>query len=91
MIPSNAREAAVDTTLPYGGGSDGNSPLFVKKGTLLIYNVYAMHRNQSLFGKDVEEFVPERWDGLRPGWGYLPFHGGPRVCIGRKFAISQGC
>lgn len=84
VIPTNAREASKDTILPYGGGKDGNSPLLVKKGNLVMYNIYAMHRDTAVFGPDTEEFVPERWNKLRPGWGYLPFNGGPRICIGRK-------
>ncbi|KAL7932506.1 cytochrome P450 [Trichoderma chlorosporum] len=89
VIPTNAREASKDTVLPYGGGKDGNSPLFIKKGNLVMYNIYAMHRDAQVFGPDPEEFVPERWDGLRPGWGYLPFNGGPRICIGQKFALLE--
>lgn len=85
VIPTNAREASKDTILPYGGGKDGNSPLLIKKGNLVMYNIYAMHRDAAVFGPDAEEFVPERWNGLRPGWGYLPFNGGPRICIGRKY------
>lgn len=83
VVPSNAREAVQDTTLPYGGGEDGNAPLLVSKGTVVLYNVHSMHRDENVFGDDVDEFRPERWEGLRPGWGYLPFNGGPRICIGR--------
>ncbi|KAL7783634.1 cytochrome P450 [Trichoderma ceciliae] len=89
VIPTNAREASSDTVLPYGGGTDGNSPLLVKKGNLVMYNIYAMHRDAQVFGPDAEDFVPERWNGLRPGWGYLPFNGGPRICIGQKFALLE--
>ncbi|KAK5995320.1 Cytochrome P450 monooxygenase himC [Cladobotryum mycophilum] len=89
VIPTNAREATRDTILPYGGGKDGNSPLLVKKGNLVMYNVYSMHRDEQVFGPDPEDFVPERWSGLRPGWGYLPFNGGPRICIGQKFALLE--
>ncbi|KAA8642627.1 cytochrome P450 [Aspergillus tanneri] len=41
--------------------------------------------------KDAEEFRPERWeDGkLRPRWGYLPFNGGPRICIGQRYALTE--
>lgn len=89
VIPSNAREAAYDTIIAYGGGKDGSSPLFIRKGTVVMYNIYAMHRDQRVFGDDPEEFIPERWKDLRPGWSYLPFNGGPRVCIGRKYGESR--
>ena len=42
-----------------------------------------MHRRKDFYGEDAEEFKPERWETLRPGWEYLPFNGGPRICIGR--------
>lgn len=89
VIPTNAREAKRDTTLPVGGGSDGRNVLFVKKGTLIVYNVFAMHRDEAVFGANPEEFEPERWAGLRPGWGYLPFNGGPRICLGREYKDTQ--
>lgn len=43
-----------------------------------------MHRREDIFGDEPEEFRPERWDGLRPGYAFLPFNGGPRICLGRK-------
>jgi len=48
-----------------------------------------MHRSAEIYGEDAEEFRPERWEGLRPGWGYLPFNGGPRICIGQQFALVE--
>lgn len=84
VVPANTRQAAVDTTLPVGGGPDGTQPIFVKKGTCILYYVYAMHRREDIFGPEPESFNPERWNGLRPGWGFLPFNGGPRICLGRK-------
>ncbi|VUC35607.1 unnamed protein product [Clonostachys rosea] len=89
VIPSNAREAAQDTVLPVGGGPDGDSPLLVRRGTIVLYHVYSMHRDPAVYGNDVEEFRPERWDGLRPGWAFLPFSGGPRVCIGQQMALME--
>jgi len=92
VVPGNTREAACDTILPVGGGEDGRSPIFVKKGTPIFYNVFAMHRREDIFGADANEYRPERWDGLRPGWGFLPFNGGPRICLGRKsFLIGAVC
>ncbi|KAF5719460.1 cytochrome P450 monooxygenase [Fusarium globosum] len=89
VIPTNARVAVRDTTIPRGGGIDGKSPLFVSKGTAMFYNVYAMHRSEDVFGPKAEEFAPERWKDLRPGWGYLPFNGGARACIGQQYALLE--
>lgn len=84
VVPGNSREAFEDTVLPLGGGPDGKSPIFVPKGQLLAWSVYTMHRRTDYYGPDAEEFRPERWETLRPGWEYLPFNGGPRICIGRE-------
>jgi cytochrome P450 len=91
IVPNNNREALHDTILPLGGGEDGQSPLFVPKGQIVAWDLYSMHRRKDIYGVDADVFKPERWldsddeKGLRPGWAYLPFNGGPRTCIGRKF------
>ena len=84
VVPLNARMSIADTVLPRGGGPDGSSPIFIPAKTPVCWNLYAMHRREDLFGKDAEDFRPERWETLRAGWEYLPFNGGPRICIGRK-------
>jgi len=89
VVPWNGRVATRDTTLPHGGGKDGKSKVFVKKGALIEYNVYAMHRRADIWGKDVDEFRPERWDGRKGGWEYLPFNGGPRICLGQQYALTE--
>ncbi|UPK97590.1 hypothetical protein LCI18_008525 [Fusarium solani-melongenae] len=89
VIPTNARVAVRDTTIPRGGGADGQSPLLVPRGTAMFYNVYAMHRSEAVFGPGADEFIPERWRDLRPGWGYLPFNGGTRACIGQQYALLE--
>ncbi|KAL8641184.1 MAG: hypothetical protein Q9228_001980 [Teloschistes exilis] len=95
VVPANSRQAIKDTMLPLGGGKDGKSPVFVARGTLIPYAVYATHRRKDLFGEDAEEFKPDRWldegdkKGLRVGWEYLPFNGGPRICIGQQFALTE--
>jgi len=50
-----------------------------------------MHRRKDIYGADADEFKPDRWDqaSLRPGWGYLPFNGGPRICVGQQFALTE--
>lgn len=89
VVPVNSRHAVRDTTLPRGGGPDGKAPLFVKKGQEVNYSVHVMHRRKDLWGADADEFRPERWVGAKPGWEYLPFNGGPRICLGRELSIPR--
>ncbi|KAL3419543.1 n-alkane-inducible cytochrome p450 [Phlyctema vagabunda] len=88
-VPVNGRVANKNTFLPLGGGPDGKSRLFICKGQLVTYSLYALHRRKDIFGADAEEFKPERWATLRPGWAYLPFSGGPRICVGQQFALTE--
>jgi cytochrome P450 len=86
-IPGNERFAAKDTTLPTGGGPNGTSPIYVRKGQSVAYFVGAMHRRKDLWGDDANEFRPDRWIERRPKWDYLPFSGGPRICLGQQQAL----
>lgn len=84
-IPANTRQALKDTTLPSGGGPSGTEKIFVRKDQQVNYTVYALHRREDIWGSDVDDFKPARWIGRKVGWEYLPFNGGPRICLGRKF------
>jgi cytochrome P450 len=92
-VPINSRAALKTTTLPVGGGPDGQSPILVRKGEAVGYCVYAMHRRKDIYGEDALSFRPERWeDGklkLEVGYGYLPFNDGPRKCLGQDFALLE--
>ncbi|KAL8681011.1 MAG: hypothetical protein Q9186_002847 [Xanthomendoza sp. 1 TL-2023] len=91
-VPVNMRTAIRTTMLPVGGGPDLKSPVFVAKGENIAYSVYSMHRRPDLYGMDAELFRPERWeedlpmnkDPINARWGYLPFNGGPRICLGSE-------
>lgn len=87
VAPLNNRMAVRDSVLPVGGGPDGKSPVAVRKGTLVNYSDYIMHRREDIWGKDVLEWKPERWIDRKYGWEYLPFNGGPRICIGRELSF----
>ncbi|KAB8230931.1 cytochrome P450 [Aspergillus alliaceus] len=89
IVPSNGRRANKDTFLPVGGGPDGKSPVFVAKGQHVNYDVHVMHRRKDIYGPDADEFRPERWEALRPGWAFVPFNGGPRICLGQQFALTE--
>ena len=84
VIPLNERVAVRDTTLPRGGGPDGSQPIFIPKGRQVLIATYAMQHRADIWGEDVEDFKPERWDGRKVGWEFVPFGGGPRNCLGRK-------
>ncbi len=91
-VPVNDRKANKTTFLPTGGGPDRTAPVLIPKGATVAYSVYAMHRRPDFYGMDAELFRPERWDEDMPmrsdktaaAWGYLPFNGGPRICLGCK-------
>lgn len=37
-----------------------------------------------------DEFDPSRWYHWQPKpWQYVPFNGGPRICIGQQFALTE--
>jgi cytochrome P450 len=86
-----------DTILPVGGGPNLDRPVFVPKGAAVAYSVYAMHRRPDFYGMDAEIFRPERWDEPMPlhddpvnaKWGFLPFNGGPRMCLGMDFGFYE--
>lgn len=86
-LPTSARRASQDTVLPSGGGEDGTAPVFVPKGTDIVLALFALHHRADIFGEDVEQFVPERWENHSTGWDKFAFGGGPRICIGRKFLL----
>lgn len=75
VVPINSRYAFKDTTIPVGGGPDGKSPIFIPKGSTVEYSVYSLHHREDIWGPDVEEFVPERWENRKVGWEYVPFNG----------------
>jgi len=84
MVPVNWRYAANDTILPTGGGPGRDQPVAVRKGEQVEFSIYVMQRRQDIWGPDADEFKPDRWHDHKLSWDWLPFGGGPRVCIGRK-------
>ncbi len=81
VVAANARTANKDTTIPRGGGPDGKSKIFVPKGTQVEYSVHVMHHRKDIWGPDAEDFIPERWEGRKVGWEYLPVSFIPRSLI----------
>ena len=96
VVPYNVREALKDTTLPTGGGPDGQQPIGVLAGTPIAYSTLIMQRRVDLYPAPSAEFpppaafAPDRWNTWTPkSWTYVPFNGGPRICIGQQFALTE--
>ncbi|KAI4282743.1 MAG: hypothetical protein L6R38_002702 [Xanthoria sp. 2 TBL-2021] len=91
VVPMNTRVANKDTYLPSGGGFDGRSPVYVRKGQMIVYQAYSLHRRTDLWGSDANDFRPERWQDARPSFEYLPFNAGPRICPGEYSVWRLPC
>lgn len=64
----------------------------IRKGETTIVNIYGLHHDAAYFPNpeqfDPERFSPENEKSI-PKYAYLPFGGGPRVCIGNAFAMME--
>ena len=62
------------------------------KGTTILISPWVLHRDPRYFSEP-ETFRPERWMGNLarelPRFAYMPFGGGPRICIGQRFAMLE--
>lgn len=66
--------------------------IHIPEGTGLIMSQWVMHRDPRFY-PNPDLFDPSRWsdDFARqiPEFAYFPFGGGPRLCIGRPFALQE--
>jgi cytochrome P450 len=64
----------------------------VTPGLQVMVSPWILHRHRLLW-EDPERFDPERFtaesSAKRPRFAYLPFGGGPRVCIGATLAMTE--
>ncbi|CAN1333489.1 Cytokinin hydroxylase [Linum perenne] len=65
--------------------------LNIPKGLSIWIPVLAIHHSQELWGKDADEFNPDRFVSrtYAPGRHFFPFAAGPRNCIGQSFAMME--
>lgn len=64
----------------------------IQPGSFIWISPYVMHHLPQYFPQP-KQFQPERWtadfEKALPRYAYLPFGGGPRVCIGNSFALME--
>lgn len=84
VAPIIARENLQDIQL------DGHT---IPKGTPLLMNFYTLHRREDIWGPQSDRFNPEHFlledAKSRHPYAHLPFSGGPRGCIGYRYAMMS--
>jgi len=67
-------------------------PYVMPAGSIVIMSPYVMHHDDRYF-PDPFRFDPDRWTpeakASRPQFSFFPFGGGPRRCIGERFAWTE--
>jgi cytochrome P450 len=65
----------------------------VPAGSIVTLSPYMTHRHPEFWERPVE-FYPNHFAGeqveTRPRYAYFPFGAGPRICLGRHFALLEG-
>ncbi|MDJ0755235.1 MAG: cytochrome P450 [Ardenticatenaceae bacterium] len=73
-------------------GDDEIGGYSIPAGSLVSASVFLAHRHPEFWPDplkfDPDRFLPER-EKNRPRYAYLPFGGGPRLCIGNTFAMVE--
>ncbi|KAI0677048.1 cytochrome P450 monooxygenase pc-3 [Trametes maxima] len=72
-------------------------PIYIPPKTGIAYSIFNMHRDTKYWGPTADEFDPERFlDDREVGkylvsnpFIFLPFNGGPRICLGQQFAYNE--
>jgi cytochrome P450 len=88
IVWTMSRDALTDDQIPLENGNDVSVP----KGTTIMMCTYAVHRRER-YWENPEAFDPDRFEPetarKRPQFAYFPFGGGPRQCLGIRFAIVE--
>ncbi|XP_009791714.1 cytochrome P450 714A1-like [Nicotiana sylvestris] len=80
-----SREALKDTQIGH---------IVVPKGVCLWTLIPTLHRDPEIWGRDANEFKPDRFENGVSGacklpQVYIPFGLGPRLCLGKNFAMVE--
>ncbi|KAG8906270.1 hypothetical protein FRB99_007207 [Tulasnella sp. 403] len=91
-VPANLRQSTKGSVWT----DDDGTRYYIPKGVAASWSTIGMHRRTDLWGPSALEFDPDRWIDERNKKYYLanpfiflPFHGGPRICLGQQFALNE--
>ncbi|KAF4600440.1 hypothetical protein EYR38_005067 [Pleurotus pulmonarius] len=93
VLICNIRTSRHATILP--AKALGQKPFYIPPLTKATYSVFLMHRRTDLWGPDALVFDPDRFLDDRVKYItknpfiFLPFNGGPRICLGQQFAYHE--
>ncbi|KAL4242390.1 Cytochrome P450 superfamily protein [Abortiporus biennis] len=101
-VPSTIRIATQDDVIPVSTPytdvhGEVQTTIRVAKGDMVFVPILSIHMNKELWGPDANEFKPERWEKIPEAVSAIPgtwsntlsFLGGPRSCIGYRFALVE--
>ncbi|KAF8623174.1 hypothetical protein AX17_007530 [Amanita inopinata Kibby_2008] len=101
-VPEIITIAAEDDVMPFSTPvttttGDKLTSLPIPKGTVVTVPIALINRSEAFWGPDAKQFIPERWLGDLPapvknltGHRHLyTFSDGPRICLGRGFALAE--
>eukprot|EP01018_Ginkgo_biloba_P017138 Gb_35763 [translate_table: standard] len=68
--------------------------LIIPVGTEVLLPIATVHHDEELWGKDANDFNPERFSegvskAARHPMAFMPFGLGPRICVGQNFAFIE--
>ncbi|EJD37708.1 cytochrome P450 [Auricularia subglabra TFB-10046 SS5] len=102
FVPFVTREALKDDVIPLehpviGENGQTITHIHIQEGDEVTIPIWLVNRSKSIWGPDATKFRPERWENIPeaaagiPGVtpGHLSFIGGPRACIGHRFAVAE--
>ena len=80
-VPIDGFDAEKDCILPGG--------FKIEKGTPVLYCAWDLHRRPEYWGADSLSFKPERFATPPAPYTWIPFHAGPRECLGKEMAYLE--
>jgi len=84
-VPMDVKFSKNDTVLVSNNGSS----VVIPKNAAIIYSPFIMGRLEEIWGCDVNSFKLNRDHDKKTQYDFPCFNAGPRICLGKNFAILE--